>query len=67
MIAQQWRPSDPTHDSNSALIQLDEKGAVYIKCLHPECVKWKYLDYIAMGPHHIFMRQVEMQEGPDKS
>jgi hypothetical protein len=45
MVAQQWRPSNPTHDSNAAMIQLDEKQAVYLKCLHPVCITWRYLDY----------------------
>ena len=67
MVAQQWRPSDPTHDSNAALILLDKKGAVYIKCLHPECVKWRYLDYIDTVPLNIFTSRVDIQKLPDNS
>ena len=29
-VAQQWRPDDPTHDSNAALVQVDSIGAVYL-------------------------------------
>jgi hypothetical protein len=52
-VAQQWRPTDPTHDSNAAMVLVDAKGAVYLKCLHPECVKWRYADYIDTVPPHL--------------
>ena len=36
-FAQQWRPSEPTHDSNGALVLLRENGEVCLCCLHPRC------------------------------
>ena len=64
MVAQQWRSSDPTHDSNAAMILVDGKGAVYLKCLHPECAKWRYMDYIDTVPSHIFAASTDYPERP---
>jgi hypothetical protein len=54
MVAQRWRSSDLTHNSNAAMILVDGKGAAYIKCLHLQCAKWRYMDYIDTVPLHIF-------------
>ena len=64
MVAQHWRSSDPTHDSNAAMILIDGKGAVYLKCLHPECAKWRYMDYIDTVPPHIFEESTVSHERP---
>ena len=59
MVAQHWRLSDPTHDSNAAMILIDGKGAVYLKCLHPECAKWRYTVL-----SHIFEESTVSHERP---
>ena len=38
-VAQIWRPSNPTHDSNGAIVSVHASGAVFLKCLHPECLR----------------------------
>ena len=37
IIAQLWRPSDPNHASNGALILCRPDGRVFLRCLHPRC------------------------------
>jgi hypothetical protein len=64
MVAQRWRSFDPTHDSNAAVILVDGKGAVYLKCLHPECAKWRYMDYIDTVPSYIFAESTAARERP---
>ena len=39
LIAQIWRPSNPTHVHNGAVISYDRSRAVFLKCLHPECLR----------------------------
>ena len=36
-VAQIWRPGNPTHDSNGALVSYNAECKVYLKCLHPRC------------------------------
>ena len=38
-VAQIWRPADPTHQSNGAYVTYDSSRAVFLKCLHSECLK----------------------------
>ena len=39
-VARSWRPADPTHNSNGAIVTFDKTRAVFFKCLHPECQRW---------------------------
>jgi hypothetical protein len=38
-VAQIWRPANPQHLSNGALVTHDPSHAVFLKCLHSECLK----------------------------
>jgi hypothetical protein len=37
--SQIWRPSQAGHLSNGAWLTVDQSGAVYLTCLHPQCMK----------------------------
>ncbi len=64
MVVQRWRSSDPIHDSNADIILVDGKGAVYLKFLHPECVKWIYMDYIDTVPSLLFAESTDSRVRP---
>ena len=36
-VAQIWRPENPRHNSNGALVTVDATRAIFLKCLHPDC------------------------------
>ena len=48
--AQIWRPADPTHDKNGAYVSYDRSRAVFLKCLHPQCLRYRgrgeFLGYV---------------------
>ncbi len=46
------------------MILVDGKGAVYLKCLHLESAKWRYMDYIDTVPSHIFAESTDAHERP---
>ena len=50
-VAQLWRPANPSHDTNGAYVTYDRSHAVFLKCLHPQCLRFggrgEFLGYLA--------------------
>ena len=50
-VAQLWRPTNPSHDTNGAYVTYDSSHAVFLKCLHPQCLRFggrgEFLVYLA--------------------
>ena len=49
-VAQIWCPANALHDSNGAHVTYDSSHAVFLKCLHPQCLRFggrgEFLGYI---------------------
>ncbi len=61
LIAQIWRPADPSHDSNGGIVSYDRSRAVFFQCLHPDCQRWSQKPGIFLGyeasPNYVYRCQ----------
>jgi len=62
LVAQVWRPANPTHDSNGGMVSFDRSRAVFFQCLHPDCQRLSRKPGVFLGYVPMYDPNVQTQD-----